>query len=221
MRIALTQSEGRLAGLQERLEALGLEVLRVPLVRTQSCQADLSPLLECPWWLFTSAAAVEGVRANGAKLGGRLLGAVGPATQKALEASGGQVELVAPLENAQSLAEAFLARRPSGPVGWPRGRQAEPLLEERLQAAGYTVHSAVVYETLPLRWPPGLAAPDLILLASPSAVAALPKAVAQKAHCLALGPTTAAALARRGLAYTLLAQPGIEAAVEAVRGFSR
>lgn len=216
MRIALTQSEGRLAGLQERLEAMGLEVVRQPLIQTRTLQADLKPLADCRWWLFTSVAAVRAVLELGGCLKGRALGAVGQATRQVLEEAGGKVELVAPEETAESLAEAFLALRPFGYVGLPQGNRARPVLAQRLREAGYVVKSAVVYQTQPLPWPPELPVPELLLLASPSGVEALPETVGRQAHLLALGPTTAMALSERGLPYTLVPRPSVEAVLETI-----
>lgn len=217
MRIVLTQSEGRLLDLQARLEALGLEVLHHPLIQTQTLPADLKPLSDCRWWLFSSVAAVRAVLELGGSLKGRALGAVGPATQRALEEAGGRVDLVAPEETAEALAEAFLALRPFGFVGLPQGSRARPVLAQRLRAAGYVVHSLVVYQTQTLSWPDTLPTPDLVLLASPSGVEALPERVGRQAHLLALGPTTAAALAERGFAYTLVPRPSAEAVVQTVQ----
>lgn len=217
MRIVLTQSEGRLAGLQERLEALGLEVSHHPLIQTQTLPADLKPLSDCRWWLFSSVAAVRAVLELGADLRGRCLGAVGRATQQALEEAGGRVALVAPEETAEGLAEAFLAQRPFGFVGLPQGNRARPVLAQRLREAGYAVRSVAVYQTQTLSWPDTLPTPDLVLLASPSAVEALPGRVGRQARLLALGPTTAAALAERGFAYTLVPRPSAEAVVQTVQ----
>lgn len=217
MRIVLTQSEGRLAGLQERLEALGLEVLHHPLIQTQTLPADLRPLSDCRWWLFSSVAAVRAVLELGGDLRGHCLGAVGRATQQALEEAGGRVALIAPEESAESLAEAFLAQRPFGFVGLPQGNRARPVLAQRLREAGYVVRSVVVYQTQTLSWLDTLPTPDLVLLASPSAVQALPERVGRQAHLLALGPTTAAALAERGFAYTLVPRPSAEAVVQTVQ----
>jgi len=216
MRIALTQSEGRLVGLQERLEAMGLEVVRQPLIQTQVLQADLKPLLDCRWWLFTSVAAVQALLTLGGSLKGRSLGAVGQATRRALEEAGGRVELVSPNETAEGLAEAFLAQRPTGLVGLPQGNRARPVLAQRLQEAGYVVHSVVVYQTQVRPWPKDLPAPDLVLLTSPSGVEALPESVGGQARLLALGPTTAMALSERGLPYTLVPRPSVEAVLETI-----
>ncbi|ADD28161.1 uroporphyrinogen-III synthase [Meiothermus ruber] len=217
MRIALTQSEGRLEGLQERLEAMGLEVLRFPLVQTQTLPADLAPLDDCRWWLFTSVAAVRAVLELRGSLPGRALGAVGRATQQALEEAGGRVDLVAPEETAESLAEAFLALRPFGFVGLPQGNRARPVLAQRLREAGYVVRSVVVYQTQTLPWPSDGPVPELVLLTSPTGVEALPEAVGRKVHLLALGPTTAAALSERGFPHTVVPRPSVEAVLETVR----
>lgn len=221
MTVALTLSEGRLEGLEADLQQLGLEVWQVPLIETQTLQADPTPLLDCRWWLFTSVAAVRAIQELGTSLEGRALGAVGEATKRALEASGGRVELIAPQENSESLAEAFLALRPIGFVGLPQGNLARPILAQRLQQAGYTVRSVVVYETRPKPWPSGLPFPDLLLLGSPSAVWALPERVGQQAHCLAIGPTTAHALEERGFRHTTVARPNPKSIVAAIQNILR
>lgn len=217
MTVALTQSEGRLEGLRAQLRQRGLEVWRIPLVRTQTHPgADLSALLDCPWWLFSSTAAVRAVLELGGSVEGRRLGAVGEATREALKQAGGRVELLGPETNAAALAEAFIALGEDGCVGLPQGNQALPTLARRLSNAGYQVYRVVVYDTFPLPWPQGLGAPHLTLLASPSAVDALPEAVGVNTHCLALGPTTAQRLRERGWPHTTLPDPGEEAVIAAI-----
>lgn len=222
MRIALTQSEGRLKGLPARLEQIGLEVWRIPLIRTQTLKgADLSPLYQCRCWLFGSVAAVQAVVELGGSLQHRWLGAVGPATRAALEQAGGRVELVAPEGNAASLARAFIARQENGWVGLPLGSRSLPTLAQHLSRGGYRVQSSVVYETISLPWPQGLGAPELIVLASPSALDSVSEAIGQRAHFLALGPTTALALFERGWSHTTVSYPNEEAilkAIEEIRG---
>lgn len=222
MTVALTQSEGRLERLQAQLRQRGLEVWRIPLVRTQTHpDADLSALLDCPWWLFSSAAAVRAVLELGGSVEGRRLGAVGEATREALKRAGGRVELLGSEASADALAEAFIALGEGGCVGLPQGNRALPTLARRLGEAGYQVRPVVVYDTFMLPWPRGRGAPDLTLLASPSAVDALPEAVGSNTHCLALGPTTARRLRERGWPHTTLPDPSEEAviaAIERIRG---
>lgn len=222
MRVALTQSEGRLEGLPSLLQRMGLEVWRIPLVRTQTLKgADLSPLYSCRCWLFGSLAAVQAVVELGGSLQHRWLGAVGPATKAALEQAGGRVELLAPDGSAESLARAFIARQEAGWVGLPLGNRSLPTLAQHLSKAGYRVQSSVVYQTINLPWPTGLGAPELILLASPSAVDSVPETIGQQAHCLALGPSTALALLKRGWPHTTVSYPNEEAilkAIEEIRG---
>ena len=58
--VALTHSVGRLAGLGDALRARGFEVVHHPLVQIETVQnADIRPLMDCPWWLFTSTSGVE------------------------------------------------------------------------------------------------------------------------------------------------------------------
>ncbi|WP_299430943.1 uroporphyrinogen-III synthase [uncultured Meiothermus sp.] len=217
MTVALTQSEGRLEGLESRLRQRGLEVWRVPLVRTQTRQgADLSRLLDCPWWLFSSVAAVRAVLELGGSLQGRRLGAVGEATKEALEQAGGLVELLGSATHAASLAEAFIALGEAGCVGLPQGHRALPTLARGLSEAGHQVRAVIVYDTFSLPWPDHLETPDLTLLASPSAAEALPVRIGANTHCLALGPTTARCLRERGWPHTTLPNPSEEEVVATI-----
>ena len=63
-RVALTQSEGGLMGLEEGLLERGFDVIRAPLIETKPILSEevkqrASALLSCPWLLFTSPSAVE------------------------------------------------------------------------------------------------------------------------------------------------------------------
>jgi uroporphyrinogen-III synthase len=194
MHVVLTQSEGRLAGLAEQLLAAGCSVEHIPLLRIVPIENDLSGLTGCQWWLFTSAASVRlappGIR----------VGAVGPATAKALEELGQPVSLVGG-NNALALAQAFMAQNQPCQVGILLGDRSLNTLEDTLVSAGYSVKTALVYKTQSLAWP-NTAVPNVVVLASPSAVNALPKSVARQARCVAIGPTTAHRLRTLGIAHT-------------------
>ncbi|MDX2006815.1 MAG: uroporphyrinogen-III synthase [Meiothermus sp.] len=217
MTVALTQSEGRLAELQALLTERGFEVLRQPLVRTQTLlEASLEPLRDCLWWLFTSSAAVQAALELGAELGRHQLGAVGEATARTLEQFDLPADLISPEPVASSLADAFIASGQPGPVGLPQGNLALPTLEKKLAEAGLKVRPVVVYRTQTLAWPEGLPPADITLLASPSAVSAIPEQVALQTRLLALGSSTAQRIQERGWPYVLTSDPSPKAVLEAV-----
>ena len=234
MRVWLTQSEHALAGLAPALAGLGHEVLRWPLVQTQSLdtaavRAAAEPLLGCRWLLFTSPAAVRAWREaglplrssppTGSQVSGQLLGAVGPGTAAALEAAGATPDLVGD-GDAASLAAMFLAQpQAAGPIGLPSGDRALSTLRDALEAGGHQVVTATVYRTetqaaLPSALP---VAPDVVLLASPSAVAGLPAGVAEPAVLIAIGATTAAAVRATGRGCLQAAEPTVAGVVKVVR----
>ena len=72
----------------------------------------------------------------------------------------------------------------------------------------------MVYRSEPLPWPEEQGEVDAVLLASPSAAAALPERVARRARLVALGRSTAAALERRGWPCAVADRPDVAAAVE-------
>lgn len=219
MRVALTQSEERLEGLEAALAARGLEVVRIPLVGTRplltpEVRRAARELLECPWLLFTSRSAVAAWQALGLPLAQRL-GAVGPGTAAALRRAGAEVAVVGQPATAGGLARAFLAHpERAGPVGLPRGSRALPALPRLLGAQGVALRPLVVYRSEPLPWPEEQGEVDAVLLASPSAAAALPERVARRARLVALGRSTAAALERRGWPCAVADRPDVAAAVE-------
>ncbi len=230
MIVALTQSVGRLAGLQGKLEKLGVRVLRVPLIRTEPIQgANLEGLRVCRWWLFTSVSAVEAmVELNGfgttQARDSRLYGAVGASTAHALlELAGITARLVSPIETARGLAQALIERYEPGPFGWPCGERALPDLRQELEASGRELIAVPVYRGLELDFPRDLPQPDAIVVASPSAVNALPVDVARAATLVALGSSTAGAATACGYRVVTANAPSeaaVLAALESVRALA-
>jgi uroporphyrinogen-III synthase len=222
MRVALTQSEGRLVGLEALLIERGFEVVRQPLVQTKTIQeASLEWLSECPWWLFSSAAAVEAVIELGGLLQQRKIGAVGEATAATIEANGARVALRPSETGAEGLASAFIALHEAGPVGWPKGELALPTLAEALVKAGYMVKPLDVYRTEQVPWPKDIAAPEIAVLASPSAVDALPDAIAGNTYCVAIGATTAQRLQARGLPHSTALSPSVDGVLKSIEQIHR
>lgn len=215
MTIALTHSEGRLEGLESLLTQRGHQVLRIPLVRTTTLAGvSLAPLEGCPWWLFSSAAAVRAVVELGARLGAHRLGAVGKATALELQKAGGRVEVVGE-SDALELARLFISLGEPGPVGLPQGSKALSTLADRLTQAGIEVCPLTLYHSETLPWPTETPIPEVLVLASPSAVSVLPEALSQT-HCLALGQTTAHRLQERGWPYRLVESPQVQAVLTAI-----
>lgn len=214
--VALTHSEGRLEGLESELQAQDFEVLRVPLIQTRTLAGvSLEPLQDCSWWLFTSGAAVRAVLELGGTLARHQLGAVGESTAEAIRSAGAEVALVSSAPEARSLAQSFLSRHEPGPVGVPQGNLAAPTLVNLLLEGGLEVRALTVYTTVSRPWPPTLPQPDLVVLASPSAVEALPLAVASEAQLIALGPTTAKRLRELGLSYVTAPAASVKGVLKA------
>jgi uroporphyrinogen-III synthase len=212
--IALTHSVGRLAGLEEALRARGFEVVHHPLVQIETVQdADIRPLLDCPWWLFTSTSGVEALIKLGVSFSGRKTGSVGEATAHALQLAGARVELVGP-GNALGLAEIFLGRVGRGPVGLPLGDHALPTLRVTLEDAGLEVRALTVYRNRVQVWPETTPTPEVIVLASPSAVSALPEAVARAARLVALGSSTSERIHALGLECLTASDPSTDAVLD-------
>ncbi len=220
MRIVLTQSEGRLAGLERRLRSAGHEVLRLPLVRTELVAGvRVEGLLECPWLLFTSRSSVEAWRSLELSFGRARLGALGEGTARALRSAGGAVGLRGEPATAAGLAAAFLEHPEArGPVGLPQGDRALSTLQAMLERNGFETRPLVLYRSLACPWR-GEAA-DLVVLSSPSAVAALPEEVGARARLVALGPSTAVAIAERGWPCREAEKPDAEAVMRVLARWS-
>ena len=206
MRIALTHADGRLERLAPALRARGHDVVLAPLIATRPLLDDATrraaeALLALPWRCYPSRSSVAAWAALGLPFDdGARLAAVGAGTAAAIVAHGGAAPLTpSPLAStAIGLAATVLAAGAAGHgVGLVQGRRARPELAEHLRRGGAEPHRAVVYDVATLPWRETRPI-DAVVLASPSAVAALPQVVAERAQLIALGPTTAAAIRERG-----------------------
>ena len=153
MKVALTQSEGRLAGLAEALTERGHEAIRQPLIRTEPILNEVvrgraEELLGCSWLLFTSPNAAEAWHALGLPFKNIYpkVGVVGEKTARAVRTFSGEVALIGEPQNAEGLADTFLRREVTRQevkvtVGLPRGNRSLTTLQERLEARGVkTLH---------------------------------------------------------------------------------
>ena len=220
MRIALTQSEGRLADLAEALTEGGHEVVRHPLIRTEpilneEVRGRAEDLLGCSWLLFTSPNAAEAWYALGLPLENTdpKIGVVGEKTAQVIRKFSGEVALIGEPQNAEGLAdiflEQFLEQEVKGIVGLPRGNRSLETLQKRLEAHGVKTLPVVIYKTLTCDWQAGEV--DAVVLASPSAAEALPEEVGKRAKLISIGPSTSAAVTGRGWRCIQAKTPSTEA----------
>jgi uroporphyrinogen III methyltransferase/synthase len=157
-RIVVTRSPEQAAALAEKLEALGAEVLLLPMVRftepsageTAALDTAIRGLAEFDWLLFTSANAVRFFLARCRALGcwpqqALRMAVVGPATQDALEAEGLHAA-IAPREfRAQALAAEIAPEVAGRRILMPRSDQAGDELPGLLREAGAIVTDVVAY----------------------------------------------------------------------------
>ena len=224
MKILLTHSEGRLAGLATALSAQGFTVTHEPLIYTEflpveEAGAAAKNLRGVTWLLFSSRTAVQAWAALGLTFGTYKVAVVGQKTAEEVKKSGGTVLLTAEPANAEGLLRTFLACvSPPGRVGLPCGEQALPILSAGLEEAGFTVAKACLYRTV--THPISQIKTDFIVLASPSAVAALPERLG-RAQLIALGPSTQQAIKERGWYATEARTPDVRGVVRAVLRVSK
>jgi len=224
VRIALTHSSGRLEALAAALRELGHEVVHTPSIATaplldDATKRSAAQLVGLPWRCYPSRSAVEAWSALGLPFDdGARLAAVGSGTAAALHAAGA-ARVLTPERSAATaagLASAVLAAGARGAaVGVVQGRRARPELETRLRDGGALPRRAVVYDVVSVPWSSDVGF-DAVLLASPSAVAALPDDLARRSHLVALGPTTAAAIRDRGWSCQQASEPTVAGALTAL-----
>ncbi|MGL4609377.1 MAG: uroporphyrinogen-III synthase [Trueperaceae bacterium] len=223
MRVALTQSRGRLEVVQEMLETRGYEVVRQPLIETQplldeKTRFEAEKLLDCAWILFTSRTAAETWSTllspySTSHIPYPLYGAVGKKTAEALRQSGAEVSIIADQQNAENFADMFLNhQKAASPVGLPRGDRALDTVQQKLEVAGFEVRPLVVYKTVlhPYRFENI----EVIVCSSPSAVEAIEDK--GEARLVAIGDTTLKAMEARGWQAVKSASPEAEAIVGAI-----
>lgn len=221
-RVLVTRARAQASALASRLDALGAEVVELPLARfaePESWQPLHSAMADATatWWAFTSVNAVEAwwrqLRASGhdaRQLAGTSLAAVGAATAGALERCGLHADVIAPGGSADSLAEALITHRQPTHVVLPQADNARPVLATRLRAAGWQVTTVTVYRTVALEQPAieRVERLDAATFASAATaarfIAAVPAAhvaaiLAAGCRCYAIGPETAAGMQRVGL----------------------
>jgi uroporphyrinogen III methyltransferase / synthase len=160
--VVVTRSREQSSELSERLEALGAEALEFPTIRTQAIPEAAQQLateclpLDVDWVLFTSANAVtyllDALRANGEDiraLGRSRIGAIGPATAKAVLDLGLNVDFVPQSSVAEGVLEAFPDDVNGQTILIPRAEQAREVLPQELASRGASVMVLPVYRTVP------------------------------------------------------------------------
>lgn len=157
VRVVVTRAEHQAGGLVAAFEAAGAQVAMLPLLEIVP-SADRGPLeqalgkvadYEYDWLVFTSANAVQSFLpfAGGPLAPDIKFAVVGPATAKALRASGIEPHLKAYRADAEGLLEDLLAEiRLGARVLLPQAADARPTLMEGLRQAGVDVEVVVVYD---------------------------------------------------------------------------
>ena len=186
MKIAVTRSDGQADPLVARLEALGHDVVRCPLIRVDPLGDEPIDPAPYDWIVVTSP---NGARELARRLAAKpqRIAAIGPGTADALREHGLHADLV-PVTHTQ---EGLLAELPLGRVLLAAAEGARRLLVDERGA-----DFLALYRTVELRPPAPVG--DVALLASASAARAL-AATGARLPVVAIGPQTAAEARERGL----------------------
>lgn len=208
MRVILTHSEHALQGFQQELQQLGLSVSHFPLIRALFREdVDISALKSADYCFFTSQNAVAAAASLGVfPLEAQVI-AVGEKTAQALAAQGQAVDFVPQQEDAEGLMAEWLeqspeqslkALEPAVRVVLAVGAKSMDTIPKKLAERGVNYQKVILYDTVAVPWQGVARAEDIIILASPSAVHALPQHVGDTATLLAIGTTTQHAAQTRG-----------------------
>jgi uroporphyrinogen-III synthase len=211
--VVLTRERADNVALARRLEEAGIEVLDYPCIETRFLPVDGAALaaphgLEaCAAVVFTSRRGVEaiaGAAVDWDRFPG-LVAAVGEGTARTAERVLGRVPEVVSTDGTGATLGRMLGERlhPGGVVLHVRGRKTTGHLQAALVEAGLNVVEEVVYENASPALKPLDGVPDgaVAVFASPSAARRFfgaNEALCGRIRPVAIGPTTAAALAEMG-----------------------
>jgi uroporphyrinogen-III synthase len=161
-RILITRAPHQASELADTLRTLGATPILIPAIEIAppvsfaALDAALTCLATYDWLVFTSANAVEAFHRRAQFLHltqlPRNIAAIGPATERAVNAIGLTVDLIPPQYVAESLAEALLPEALNHSFLLVRAAAARDTLPQTLTAAGATVTIAEAYRN---QSPPG------------------------------------------------------------------
>lgn len=239
-RILITRTRRQASELSHQLEALGANPISVPsieVVQPASFAAlddALSRLGSFDWLVFTSANAVDVfAERRDPALRPKKIAVIGPATAKAVEAIGLDVNLVPSHYVAESLADALVPAAAGKRVLLVRAEEARDVLPEALLQAGANLTIAPAYRNqIPASSIPAICEvfarkedyPDAVTLTSASTVRSLLSLLETSGLALptgvplaSIGPITSQALRDLGYQSTIEAkQSTIPALVDAL-----
>jgi uroporphyrinogen-III synthase len=207
LRVIVTRAAGQIEPLAQRIEALGHEVVRCPLIELEPAGPDRVAVDGYDWVVVTSPfGAGELLR----RAHGRLpaVAAIGPGTAAVLREGGAAADLVPNVSTQEGLIAAL--PRPPGRVLFAGAERARRLLVEQLGA-----EFVPLYRTRELRPDPPPRG-DLVVLASASAAQVLAK-LQLDLPAVSIGPETTRAAEAAGIRVVSEAEPhdldGLVAAV--------
>jgi uroporphyrinogen-III synthase len=207
LRVIVTRARGQLEPLARRLEALGLEVVRCPLIELEPIGPAHVEVDGYDWVVVTSPFAVKELlrRASGTL---PRVAAIGPGTAAALAQEGVEPALVPAVSTQEGLLAALPG--PPGRVLFAGAERARPLLAEELDA-----DVVPLYRTTAVR-PDPLPEGELVVLASASAAEAF-AALGLALPAVSIGPETTRAAEEAGVNVVAEAQRhDLDGLVEAV-----
>jgi uroporphyrinogen-III synthase len=207
LRVIVTRARGQLEPLARRLEALGLEVVRCPLIELEPIGPEHVDVDGYDWVVVTSPFGARELlrRARGTL---PTVAAIGPGTAAALAERGVEPALVPAVSTQEGLLAAL--PRPAGRVLFAGAEQARRLLAEELDA-----DVVPLYRTTTLRPEPPPEG-DLVVLASTSAAEAF-AALGLELPAVSIGPETTRTAEAAGVDVVAEAEPhDLDGLVEAV-----
>jgi uroporphyrinogen-III synthase len=212
LRVIVTRARGQLEPLARRIEELGLEVERCPLIELEPVGPRSIGVEGYDWVVVTSPFGARELlrRADGALPS---VAAIGPGTASALAEGGVAPALVPEVSTQEGLLAAL--PRPAGRVLFAGAERARPLLADELGA-----DVVPLYRTTALR-PDPLPTGDLVVLASASAAKAF-AALGLELPAVSIGPETTRAARETGV--TVVAEAtrhDLDGLVEAVAAAAR
>jgi len=151
-RILVTRTRRQASDLSAQLDALGAIPILIPTIEIippesyDHLDVALAQLNNFDWLVFTSANAVEVfAERRDCNITPRKIAVIGPATARAVQGTGLSVDLIPPLNVAESLAESLTTEAQGKRILLIRAAEARDVLPEALTRAGASVTIAEAY----------------------------------------------------------------------------